>query len=686
MATQYKRIFTSGKIGKLEIKNRLCNTASIPNFSRRNGELTQREIDYFVEKAKGGLGIVSMAATSINATTAKGFLMQAALYSDDFISQYKILTDSIRSYGAKSCIQIYHPGRSTHPFVTGGHCPEGPKELPCPYYTTHYPGYHYELMSTERIQEVIQEFAETARRAKEAGFDIIEVQGAHGYLLTAFSSPYFGKRPIDDGYGGSYKENKLKFHRELIRALHEKVGEDFPIGIRFNADDFVEGGTTLDDAKEIAMMLEEMGFDYLGVSAAVYSSDVKVMHFFSPAMYIPPLHLEWAAAAIKEVVTIPVMQYGRVSSPEVAEGILERGTADFVQMNRATWADPHIANKALRGEEEEIRHCLYCNNGCIDHLFANLDCCCSMNPELGRERIFAERLKVQAAVKKKVMIIGGGPAGMACARYAKLRGHAITLFEKEQELGGANRYASKGPRREEFGELTNYYVRQMRVLGIEVRLGEEVTFEKVKEIKPEVAVVATGSLPKIPVIKGVWKPNGTLADRVVTAWEVLGQEKEVGDHTVIVGGNHTGTQVALLLLEHDKKVTIVECLPTMNQDMDGIFVWEGYILPEIKKYEDEDRAEVITGMYVKEIVANGILCEPPGATPNTFDVPAMVTVGAEKLIECDTIVVGTGREPLNHLFRELQGKVPELYAIGDCVKPRWAYNATGEGATLGITI
>jgi 2,4-dienoyl-CoA reductase (NADPH2) len=568
---------------------------------------------------------------------------------------------------------------------TGGHATEGPKKLECPIYS-HYSGYQYGVMSTERVLEVVQEYAETARRAKEAGFDIVEVHGAHGYLVTAFASAFFGERPINDQYAGSYLENKLSFHREVIQAIRNKVGEDYPVGIRFNADDFVDGGNTLDDGVEMAKMLEEMGYDYLGVSGGVYTADAMGMHSICPSMYMPPLHLEFAAAAIKEVVTIPVMQYGRVSSLEVAEGVLERGTADIVQMNRATWADPHLINKSVMENDDEVRLCIGCNNGCSDRLFYGLDCCCTMNPELGREREFAEKLNEKAPKQKKVMIIGGGPAGLACARYAKLRGHEVIVFEKKQALGGANLYASKGPRREEFGELTNYYGRQVNVLGVDVRLGEEATVEKVKAIAPEVVVVATGSRPKIPVIKGVRDHSGKLASNVVTAWEALGQEKEIGNSVVIVGGNHTGIQAAFLLLEQGKKVTIVECLPTLQQDLDGLLVWNACILPEIKRHEEEGNLEVFTGTYVKQVVANGVICEPPGKYPNVFDIPSLVTTDSEKMIECDTIVVGTGREPVNKIFDELQGTVPELYSVGDCVKPRWSYTATGDGAMLGIQI
>lgn len=684
MSSKYERVFSSIKIRNLEIKNRLTNTGAVYNHSRRDGTLTQREIDLFVEKAKGGLGIVVVSgSTAINGTTAKGFPNPTSLASDEMIPGFKMLTDGIRSYGARSCVQIYHPGRQTHSKLTGT-VVEGPKDLGCPIYST-FPGYKYEVLTTERIKEIIIEFGQAAGRAKRAGFDIIEVHGAHGYLLTAFASAFFGNRPVDDAYRGNYLDNKLIFHREVLQEIRKIVGPDFPVGIRFNADDLVDGGNTLEDGKEIAKMLEEMGYDYLGVSGGVYTLDGAPMHAICTSMYIPPLHWEFAAAAVKEVVSVPVMQYGRVSSLEAAEGILERGTADIVQMNRATWADPHIVNKSLMGKEDEIRHCLYCNNGCVDRLFYGLDCCCTINPELGHERRFAEKLK-EKVTKKKVLIIGGGPAGMTCARYARLRGHDVILLEKKRELGGANLYASKGPRREDFGELTNYYSSQIKKLGVDIRLGQEATIENIQSIKPDVAVVAIGSSPKIPRIKGIWNSNGTLANRAITALEALGQEKEIGDRVVVVGGNHTGVQAAFLLLEIGKKVTIIECQPVLNQDLDGLLIWGGYIQYALKAAQEEGKLEILTSTYVKELTGKGVVCGNPGGTPNSFDVPNYGAMDGEQFIECDTVVVGTGREPLTQLFKELQGKVTELYAIGDCVKPGWSHNATRDGADIGISI
>lgn len=681
MATNFTRIWMPGKIRDLEIKNRLCNSPAIPNFSKRNGELTQREHDYYLAKAKGGYGIVFLSATSINETTARGYICQPGLYEDRFIEPYKKLTDDIHKYGAKCSVQIYHAGRSTHPMVTGTEACESVTPEPCPMYTK-YPGYKVEEMSTQRIQEVIQEFAETAHKCKRAGFDMVEIHGGHGYLPELFLSPFFGKRTIDDGYGPPYTENNFKFHRELVQAIREKCGEDFPIGIRYSVDEFVEGGLTVEDGKVIAKAFEEIGFDYLGVSVGVYTRNVELIHMMVPSGYLSPLGNEPLAAALRDVTSLPLMMYGRISSPEMAEDVLNRGNCDFVQMNRATWVDPKLPNKTAEGKEEEIRHCIYCNNGCIDRLWAGLDCSCTMNPAVGMEGLFDEKLNESVSKKKKVLVIGSGPGGMSCARYAKLRGHDVILCEKEAELGGLIRYSQKGEGRGDWEEVVHYYSREIKKLGVDIRLGEAVDLEKVKSISPDAVVVATGSIPKIPIIKGVKKASGQLEDNVVTVLEVLGDEKETGDSVVVVGGNHFGIQAAFYLLGQGKKVTIVESLQELNQDMDGALVWNGYLMPKLESSE----IEVLTGTYVMEISTEGVLCGPAGITPNAFDVGPLISTDAETMITCNTVVVGTGREPLKCLYQKLRGVVPEVYEIGDCVKPRWTYSATGEGARIGINL
>lgn len=671
MTTQYQWIFNPGQIGKLKIKNRLCNSPAIPNFSTREGRPTQREADYYAEKAKGGFGIVFISGTSINTTTAVGFTNQPRLIRE-FLPDWKQLTEAVRQSGARCALQIYHPGRQTHPHITGGHIPEAPSAIPCEVESL-FPGYQVHAMSRERIAEVVQEYAEAAALAKEAGVDILEIHAAHGYLPQQFLSPYSNQRT--DEYGGS-PESRFRFIRELYQAIRSQVGPDYPLGIRISADELVDGGLTTDEMTEVAKGLEELGFDYISVSAGLYSW--MGLYSMIAAHYTPPLHLEPLVGEIKEVVSLPVFQYGGITTPEMAEEVLERRTADFVILNRASIADPHLPRKVEEGKEEDIRLCIRCNNGCIDRLFMQLDITCTQNPELGREREFAQGLKPVTA-PQRVLVVGGGPAGLACARYARLRGHEVLLYEREAELGGLNRYASRAPNREDFGEVANYYSREVRRLGVEIHLKEELDREKVKTLDPQVVVVATGSEIKLPVVKGLRRSDGRLADRVVTSLEVLSGAREVQGRAVVIGGNHLGVQVARTLSERGVEVTIVEALPTLNQDFDGSLIWFGFLLPDLERRG----IRVVTGKYAKEIVPEGLVVDGASSLP-PYDVGPVVTKWEEELIRCDAIVVGTGREPSAALFGELQGLFPQLYLVGDAVKPRWTHNATAEGATAAL--
>lgn len=677
MATPYKRAFSPGRIGNLEVKNRLMNSPAIPNFSKRNGEITQREIDYYEEKAKGGFGVVFVSGTSVNDTTARSFTNQPGIQDDSFLPGWRKLSEAIHRHGARCGVQIFHPGRQNHPKYCGaGAVPEAPSLLPCPLESS-FPGYRLVEMSKERIREVAQEYAEAARRLKEAGFDFVEIHGAHGYLPMQFLSPLTNKRT--DEYGGSFA-GRTRFIREVIAAIRERVGTDFPVGMRFSADELVEGGVTITDTREYARLLQEVGFAYLSVSVGLYTpSGIYLMLL---GCYSPPNHLEPLAGEIKEVVNIPVLQYGGFTCVAQAESVLERGTADFVIMNRASIADPHIVRKTLEGREDEVRPCIRCNNGCVDRLFGARDITCTMNPEVGREQEFQEKLSRGAARRKRVMVVGGGPGGTACAKYAWLMGHDVTLFEREGELGGLNRYACIGPGREEWAEVTGYYSREIRKLGVEVILNTEVTPESVRSFAPDAVVVATGSRFKYPVIKGLWRPDGRLVDNAITFPDAMTGNSRVGQRVVIVGGNHMGVQVARLLSEQGKEVTIVEALPELNQDLDGFINWFGYLLPDL----EGRKIRVLTHSYVREIAAEGVMVEASGDIPPLLKVGPLKTVDTETFIACDTVVVGVAREAQGELFERLKGVVPELYIVGDAIKPRWTYNAIGEGATVGINL
>ncbi len=677
MATPYKLAFSPGRIGNLELKHRLINSPSIPNFSKRNGQITQREIDYYAEKAKGGYALVFVSATSVNETTARSFTNQPGIQEDAFLAGWRQMAEAIHQYGAKCGAQIFHPGSQNHPkYCRPGSVPEAPSNVPCDMEAA-IPGYQLTEMSKQRIREVIDEFAEAARRVKEAGFDLVEIHGAHGYLPMQFFSPLTNKRT--DEYGGDFA-GRTRFISEVMRAIRERVGPSYPVGIRISVDELVEGGVTLEDTRGYARFLEQIGFAYISVSLGLYTPLGLYLMLLGP--YSAPGHEEPYAAAIKQEVKIPVFQYGGFSHVGQAEQVLANGTADFVIMNRASMADPHIIRKTLEGREDDIRPCIRCNDGCVHRLFAMRDITCTMNPELGREREFSDKLASKAAKRKRVVIIGGGPAGMSCAKYARLMGHEVKLFEREAELGGLIRYSGRGPGRETWAEVATYYSREINKLGVEINLNAEATPEMVRSLSPDAVIVATGSRFKYPSIKGLRNRDGSLAANVVAYPDAVFGNGSAGKRVVIVGGNCIGVHAARLFSEQGKEVTIVEALPQLNPDVDGPLNWYGFILSDI----EERKIRVLAHSLVREITPQGVVVEASGDIPPMETAAPIRTTDTERFVACDTVVVGTSRASRNELFERLAGVAPELYIVGDAAEPRWAYSAIGEGATIGINL
>lgn len=677
MPTPYVHAFSQGHIGNLDIRNRLCNSPAIPNFSRRNGSITERECDYYEEKAQGGYGLVFVSACAVNATTARSYTNQPGLHDDTFVPGWRRLSEAIHKHGAKCGVQIYHPGRQNHPKYCGpGSVPEAPSVVPCPLESA-IPGYQLVEMSKQRIADVSQEFASASRRVKEAGFDLVEIHGGHGYLFSQFFSKETNRR--NDEYGGDFA-GRTRFVRETLEAIRQQVGPNFPIGIRISAEDLVEDGTTIEESIEYARFLETLGIAYISVSVGQYT--FPGLYLMLLGSYSSSGHMAPFAGAIKQQVKVPILQYGGFTHVGQAEEVLASGTADFVIMNRASIADPHIVRKTLEGREDEIRPCLRCNNGCIDRLWAMRDITCTMNPELGREREFREKIRRGASRSKRVMVVGGGPAGLACAKYAALRGHKVTVFEKGAELGGQIKYACRSPGRENWSELTTYYSREIEKLGVEIRLNCEVSLESVREVGPDAVVVATGSRFRCQPIAGLRRADGRLVENVVMCHDVAAENEKVGERVVVVGGNMMGVLMARLLSEQGKDVIIIEALPTLNQDMDGPVNWFGYLLSDL----EERGIKIMTHSVVREVRAGGVIVEAAGEIPPMEKVRPLITVDTEEFVPCDSVVVGTARAARSELFEGLVGQVPELYIVGDAVKPRWAYSAVGEGASLGLEL
>jgi 2,4-dienoyl-CoA reductase-like NADH-dependent reductase (Old Yellow Enzyme family)/thioredoxin reductase len=639
------KLFDPIRIGSMELKNRIVMPAMVTNFASDTGAVTERLVNYHIARAKGMVGLIIVEATCVESLLGRLVVNELRVDSDKFLPGLAELAEAVHLHGAKIALQIHHAGRQTTLEATEGRTPVSPSDVPyIDMYTS--PGSiiaQPRSLRKEEITELVEKFGEGARRAKTAGFDAVEIHGAHGYLIGQFLSPYTNRR--NDAYGGSF-EGRMRFALEVIERVREKVGSDYPLSFRISADEFIEGGITLELARRIAGKLEEAGVNIIHVSGSTGDSAQPIVApMASPRGYL--VHL---AAGVKEVVGIPVITVGRINDPELAEKILEEGKADLIAMGRGLIADPQLPLKAMEGRFDEIRKCIACNYGCSRRLSLGLQITCNINSEVGKEK---ESRITRAEKIKRVLIIGGGLAGMEAARVAALRGHRVTLFERTDELGGQFILAAKPPHKEELQNILNYLRVQMDRLGVMVRLREEVTPELVDEEKTDAIVIATGAVPYIPRIPGIEN------EHVSTAWAVLAGKVDPKDETAIVGGGEVGCETAEYLHDLGKRVTLVETLRDLALDMEPL---NRYLLLQRLK---EKKIKTLTGTTLKAVVNGGIIVSDESG---------------ERELEAESIVLALGAVPDNKLAQTLKGKVKQLYVIGDCMQPRRSLEAIHEGS------
>ncbi|MHA1645726.1 MAG: oxidoreductase [Candidatus Freyarchaeota archaeon] len=619
------KLFEPVSIGEMELRNRLVMPPMGTNFAAEDGSVTQRQINYYRERARGGVGLIIVEGAYVH-PLGKGASLQLSLTDDEKISGLKKLAEAIQAEGAKAAVQLFHGGRQISSMIIGTQ-PISASDVPCRLVReTPRP------MTLEEIEEAIEAFGEAARRVKEAGFDAVEIHAAHGYLINQFLSPLTNLRK--DRYGGDF-EGRTRFLVEVIQRIREKVGDSFPIICRMNGDDYYEGGITLQEAKRIAQVAEESGVNAIHVSGGIYDSEYGES---TAPMWLPRGFMVPLAQGIKEAVGVPVIAVGRINRVELAEEIVEKGQADLVSMGRALIADPELPRKAMENRLQEIRPCIACNEGCINRLLFLESVTCVLNAAVGRE----EEFRIQPAEKsKKVLVVGGGPGGMEFARVAALRGHTVILYEKNNELGGQINLASVPSYKYELKSIVPYFKHELERVGVEIHLGEEVTESMVDDIAPDVVCIATGSTPIVPDIPGIHGEN------VVLATDVLAGKAEVGEKVAILGGGEVGLETGYHLGEQGKKVTIIEQMKRVGTQM--IPLTNYYVRKKIAEFG----GKIITLAKVVEVTREGAVYEKEGQ---------------KTLEKADTVVVALGTKPNTQLLEKLKGKVPEIYTVGDAVK------------------
>lgn len=635
-----ENLFSPCRIGTIKIKNRLVMPPMQTGYADHQGFITDRQIDYYVERAKGGVGLIIFEHTGV-LEQGKASPNMTLICNDGHIPGFKKLISAIHQEGTKIAVQLNHAGRQTLSEITGT-SPVAPSPILCPVYKV-IP----RELSIEEIYRIADAFAEAAARVKKAGADAVEIHMAHGYLIDGFLSPFSNKR--DDEYGGNI-QGRSKFAVEVLRSVREKVGQDFPVICRLSGDEYVEGGLRLEDTKKITQILESEGADAFDISAALSGH-----HLNQPTYYIDEGIFVHLAEGIKSVVRVPVIAVGRIRNAVFAEKVIQERRADLVSMGRALIADPYLPKKAMNGNLEDIIPCISCNR-CLQSIGKG-PLTCTVNPEVGRE---SESKFRPAAKAKIILIVGGGLAGMKAAQIAALRGHKVTLYERSNKLGGKMRIASVPPRKEVLLDIVDYLERQLNKLPVTLKMKEQFSARMTEEINPDVLIVATGAQSYFPDIKGI-KESG-----VLTVEEVLLEKVDVGNKVVIVGGGGIGAEVADYLLEKGKQVTLIEMKEGIASD-----------LPVHLQYHLNLR---LSQKNVKILTSTKVVGFQPGS----------ITVedarGIRSLEGFDSIVIALGEISDDEITKELRRKNLQLYTIGDAKEPREAREALYEGEAVALRI
>jgi len=635
------RLWESFRIGRMELKNRVVMPPMVTRYATDDGFVTERTKDYYEARARGGAGLIIVEATYVH-RQGWAFANQIGISEDKFIPKLSELTDAVHKHGARIGIQLHHGGRQAKEALSGLQ-PVAPSPLPIA------DGEMPREMTVEEIADAVTYFAEAALRARKAGFDGVELHAAHGYLIDQFLSPISNKRK--DEYGGDVR-HRARFLLETIAAVKEVVGEEYPAWCRMDGKEYGVEGITLEDAQETARLAQNAGLAAIHVTAWGPETPInRATPTFTSAV------LEELDEGIKKAVSIPVIAVGRLT-PEDGERMLREGKADLIAIGKAMLADPEWSNKVASGREDDINPCIICN-GCRDDLrrpeVAGIRC--SVNATLGHER---ESKIVPAVRPKKTLVVGGGPAGMEAARVAALRGHRVTLWEKESRLGGQLVQAARPPYKDRIAPLYKYLEAQVAKLGVSIQLGKEATATAVAEFNPDAVVVATGVKPFVPDIPGLDKTQ------VVQAGDVLEGKVKVGNKVAIIGGELVGCETAEFLADQGKEVTVMRRGPEMATSV-GATTRDFFLSRLLDK-----GVTLLLEVRYDDVSSEGVII-------TTRD-------GEERTIAADTVVLAAGSVPDAALYDAIKGKVAEVYQIGDCAEPRTIRDAISEGFRTGQKI
>ncbi|TQI67078.1 FAD-dependent oxidoreductase [Clostridium sp. KNHs216] len=643
MSKQFENLCKPFKIGKVTVKNRFCMAPMGGNFMfGPKGEYNQEGIQYYVERAKGGFGLIftGILSPDMDVDPFSSVESNSPLYAPMTFRRSAIeLTDRVRSYGSNIFAQITMGlGRNYEGLYA-------PSELPV------YGASDNKMsraLTKEQIKKKIEAVVNTAGLAKSSGFNGVEVHSIHwGYLLDQFAMSLTNKRT--DEYGGSL-ENRLRAAREILDGIKQVCGADFPVTMRLGLKTYVkafgkatltgdeEAGRTLEEGVRIAQLLESYGYDALSVDTGIYDS----FYYALPPMYMPKGYMTDIAGEAKKAVKIPILAGSRMNDPRIAEQAIKDGKIDAVVLARASLADPCFPKKVEMGKPEKIRPCIACNQACgYRALSLGANQSCAVNPAAAREVWY--RLE-RASRPKKIVIVGGGVAGMEAARTATLRGHQVSVYEKSDSLGGHLISGGAHSFKTEVKELNEWYEQELMDLNVDIHTGMELTAEKIKAMKADAVILAVGSVPVMPKLPGIDSP------KVASSVDALRGKKKIGEHVVVIGGGLVGCEMALEYAKEGKKVTVVEALDTILSAGDPVPVPNKQMLEDLFEYH---KIELVTGHKLVEVNNKGAVVAPASGSDSS------------KEIEADSVVIAIGFKPQPSMARELFETGAEIYEIGD---------------------